>query len=97
ILDVDVTHHNPHSFPTRRSSDLQNLYPMRNTIALIKVESKIQDKIMSTDNIEGKVVVITGASSGLGKIMAEYLSDRGAKGSFRSAKYRQDRSFSRFH
>jgi NADP-dependent 3-hydroxy acid dehydrogenase YdfG len=29
-------------------------------------------------NIDGKVVVITGASSGFGKITAEYLSDRGA-------------------
>jgi NADP-dependent 3-hydroxy acid dehydrogenase YdfG len=29
-------------------------------------------------NIEGKVVVITGASSGFGKITAEYLLDRGA-------------------
>lgn len=29
-------------------------------------------------NIEGKVIVITGASSGFGKITAEYLSDRGA-------------------
>lgn len=34
---------------------------------------------MSNNNIEGKVVVITGASSGFGKITAEYLSDRGAK------------------
>ncbi|WP_321332668.1 SDR family oxidoreductase [uncultured Bacteroides sp.] len=30
------------------------------------------------ENIEGKVVVITGASSGFGKITAEYLSERGA-------------------
>ncbi|MBL3657651.1 SDR family oxidoreductase [Fulvivirga sediminis] len=30
------------------------------------------------ENIEGKVVVITGASSGFGKISAEYLSERGA-------------------
>ncbi|UII26360.1 SDR family oxidoreductase [Fulvivirga maritima] len=30
------------------------------------------------ENIEGKVVVITGASSGFGKISAEYLSDKGA-------------------
>jgi NADP-dependent 3-hydroxy acid dehydrogenase YdfG len=33
---------------------------------------------MSNNNIEGKVVVITGASSGFGKITAEYLSERGA-------------------
>jgi NADP-dependent 3-hydroxy acid dehydrogenase YdfG len=33
---------------------------------------------MGNKNIEGKVVVITGASSGFGKITAEYLSDRGA-------------------
>ncbi len=31
------------------------------------------------ENITGKVVVITGASSGFGKITAEYLSERGAK------------------
>lgn len=30
------------------------------------------------ENIEGKVIVITGASSGFGKITAEYLSQRGA-------------------
>lgn len=30
------------------------------------------------ENIKGKVVVITGASSGFGKITAEYLSERGA-------------------
>lgn len=30
------------------------------------------------ENIEGKVVVITGASSGFGKITAEYLAERGA-------------------
>lgn len=33
----------------------------------------------NNNNIEGKVVVITGASSGFGKITAEYLSERGAK------------------
>ncbi|MCK9159261.1 MAG: SDR family oxidoreductase [Bacteroidaceae bacterium] len=30
------------------------------------------------ENVKGKVVVITGASSGFGKITAEYLSERGA-------------------
>ena len=30
-------------------------------------------------NIKGKVVVITGASSGFGKVTAEYLYERGAK------------------
>lgn len=34
---------------------------------------------MNSNNIEGKVVVITGASSGFGKITAEYLTQRGAK------------------
>lgn len=33
---------------------------------------------MNNENIEGKVVVITGASSGFGKVTAEYLSERGA-------------------
>ncbi|MDB5141844.1 MAG: short-chain dehydrogenase/reductase, partial [Mucilaginibacter sp.] len=30
------------------------------------------------ENINGKIVVITGASSGLGHAAAEYLADRGA-------------------
>ena len=33
---------------------------------------------MNTDNIRGKVVVITGASSGLGEATARYLAERGA-------------------
>ena len=32
-----------------------------------------------TDNIAGKVVVITGASSGLGEATARHLAQRGAK------------------
>ncbi len=34
---------------------------------------------MSDNNIKGKVIVITGASSGFGEISAKYLSERGAK------------------
>lgn len=34
---------------------------------------------MSTNNIEGKVVVITGASSGFGKVTSQYLAEKGAK------------------
>ena len=32
-----------------------------------------------TDNIQGKVIVITGASSGMGEAAARHLADKGAK------------------
>lgn len=32
-----------------------------------------------TDNIIGKVIVITGASSGMGEAAARYLAEKGAK------------------
>ena len=42
-----------------------------------------------SDNIEGKIVVISGASSGLGEATARHLSAQGASGGMGA--WRQDR------